>query len=220
MQVVETEGIVLKSIPFKEGDKIVTLFTAKEGLIKLYVKGPRQAMSALTFPFVRAEYLCVRGRGEFFRLREGKLLSSNLFLRDSLEHLLAAEEMTLFLLRSMGERESEELFSLFVSYFEGMKEVSALTPHLLSFFLKVYKMEGMWQLQNRCLHCHLPLESSMRYRGERFCKKDAVKEALFFPEAEEQCIEVLLEKSIKHIQKMSFDEKFLIKLKTLLEQMW
>ena len=35
----KTEGIVLKAIPFKENDRILSLFTPDRGVMSLYVRG-------------------------------------------------------------------------------------------------------------------------------------------------------------------------------------
>ena len=37
-EILVSEGIVIRTIPFRDHDRIITLFTEEQGLLKLYVK--------------------------------------------------------------------------------------------------------------------------------------------------------------------------------------
>ena len=39
MEEQKVEGIVLKTVPFKENDRILTLYTPQQGVMSLYVQG-------------------------------------------------------------------------------------------------------------------------------------------------------------------------------------
>ncbi|MCB1073889.1 MAG: DNA repair protein RecO, partial [Chlamydiia bacterium] len=68
------EGIVLKAIPFKESDRILSIFTPDRGIISLFVKRiskSRPAMVNLTTPLCRAEFVFRKGRSDLYRFIDG-----------------------------------------------------------------------------------------------------------------------------------------------------
>lgn len=61
----KTRAISLKTAPFAEADKMVTLFTREHGKIKAIAKGARRVPSRLggrVEPFTYAEYFIAKGR--------------------------------------------------------------------------------------------------------------------------------------------------------------
>ncbi|HHW27239.1 MAG TPA: DNA repair protein RecO [Firmicutes bacterium] len=65
MSLYQTEGIVLSQTPLGENDKIITLLSPEEGLVRAVVKGarkPKSRLSAVTQPFTRASFQLSRGK--------------------------------------------------------------------------------------------------------------------------------------------------------------
>lgn len=61
-------GIVLKSVDYKETDKLVTLFTKEEGKVLIKIRGAKKSKSKLrfaTFPFFYGVYLLTETKGGF-----------------------------------------------------------------------------------------------------------------------------------------------------------
>lgn len=116
-------AIVLRSIDYKENDKLVTLFSLEEGLVTANIRGVRRVGAKLRFasaPFCFAEYVLAErsGRhtvtsasalGNFYALREdvGKLYSAS----------IALELCNKFVLEGEPNR---ELFLLTVKHFESL----------------------------------------------------------------------------------------------------
>lgn len=68
MEEIKTKGIVVKSIDYKDSDKIVTIFSADFGLIKARVRGVKKAKAKLAFavqPFALIEFVLVQ-KGGFY----------------------------------------------------------------------------------------------------------------------------------------------------------
>lgn len=68
MEEIKTKGIVVKSVDYKDSDKIVTIFSADFGLIKARVRGVKKAKAKLAFavqPFALIEFVLVQ-KGGFY----------------------------------------------------------------------------------------------------------------------------------------------------------
>lgn len=192
---IHTEGIVLKCMPFKEYDKIITLFTPEEGLLNLFVKGSRRSLLeliALTTPFTAAEYLYSKGNSTLGRFQEGALLNQHLKLRDSFSCLQAAEQLSCAISTSQWPgKPSPQLYMLFRLFLEKLPLVSFPSSLVAAFLLKILKADGSLQSDPLCSICHSAVEESFRFRGERFCRLDAPPEAFFFTPHEESLFSLL-----------------------------
>lgn len=66
MEEIKTKGIVIKSIDYKDSDKVVTVFSVDFGLIKARVRGVKKAKAKLAFavqPFAFIEFLLSEKNG-------------------------------------------------------------------------------------------------------------------------------------------------------------
>ena len=96
----KVEAIVLKSIPFQEKNRILTIFSKEEGLLSLIVKKISSPhLLALTTPFCVGEFLYKKGRGDLFSFRDGTIYDSLSFLRNNFESLQAASSMARAILK-------------------------------------------------------------------------------------------------------------------------
>lgn len=191
-----SEAIVLHALPFKECDRILTLFTPR-GLLKLIVKiKKKEALhyAALTSPLTRADFYYNLGKKELHRFVEGVIHSQNIEIRQRYETLLAAQRMIEALLISQwADRSTPELYTLFSRYLEVLP--SSVNPASLasSFQLKILKHEGL-------LHLRSPLTARWRLGGECYTEHEAPQGALSLSEEEEmQLVELCLSRSISQI---------------------
>lgn len=70
MEEIKTKGIVIKSVDYKDSDKIVTIFSADLGLIKARARGVKKAKAKLAFavqPFALIEFLLTE-KGGFYTI--------------------------------------------------------------------------------------------------------------------------------------------------------
>ncbi|MCY3975453.1 MAG: DNA repair protein RecO [Simkaniaceae bacterium] len=93
---IKTEGIVLRSRPYGEENRIIRLCTFSEGIIDVIVKRitPRTSrIVSLTAPLCRGEYVLRRGRSDLFVFMEGTVTDLHPYLRTSLTVLTCAGNM-------------------------------------------------------------------------------------------------------------------------------
>jgi DNA repair protein RecO (recombination protein O) len=181
-----SEGIVLRSVPFKEKERILTLFTPHFGLISLIVKSLNTKSShllSLTTPFSQGEFIYKKGRSDLYQFQDGDLHFDHLALRNSLAHLQTAGAIAQAILSSqLPGKPSSALYTLFAAY---LRQIPFFTcPHTLasSFYLKMLKHDGILTLQNICMHCAQPAAGI--YKGESICPIHKGLGAVFFSSME------------------------------------
>lgn len=157
-----TEGIILRVIPFRDYDQILSIFTADAGLIKVFYKGgrgKRRSGEGLYIPLVKVEVIYREKRGEIFSCHEITLLDSFSFLRKKLADLEVACDLLQALMASqLVGKAATQLYALLCFYLE--KIPSTLNPWILamSFRLKLLKYDGLVTFPFLCCECRQPLQ--------------------------------------------------------------
>ena len=212
----ETEGIVLHTTPFKEYDKILTLFTPHMGLLKLFARGSRRgffAQNALTSPLTTGEYLYTQGRKDLHNFRDGTILNQNLAIRNKLETLQAAEKLVQALYKSQWPgKSSPKLYSLLRLFLEKLPCTEG--PHILSsaFLLKILKHEGQFQLASTS-------PENLRYGGECYAADLAPPGSLHLSVEEENSLSSLINcRSLQTLLDASISNQLVSKIETLFSQ--
>lgn len=175
-----TEGIILKSTPFQDYDRILTLFSPEQGLIKLILKGSSKPSSLPPSLLTRAEFVYTKGKSDLYKCNEVHAIDQHLAIRNSLESLTAACEMAQAILSTQfPEKASPHLYELYLRY---LKHIPALDPGVLttSFWLKVLRHEGLFKVQEACSQCRETLQTWLIAEGESFCKTHAPAHAIAF----------------------------------------
>lgn len=147
MLALATEGIPLRSLEYKESQRIVTLFTEEAGLLTLIIKGlskKKPHLMHLTTPFCIATYHYLHGKTDLHRFHDATLKDDLAPLRTSLARLRSAGVMAHTLLRTqLPEKTTPALYHLFRAYLLALRtfpEPSILTA---SFLLKFLLHEGL-----------------------------------------------------------------------------
>lgn len=79
------EGIIIRSMDYGEGNKIVTLCTETHGKIGIFVRGakkPKSRHGAMVQPFTYGEYSFIRNGTGLGTLNQGEIIESNHKLRE------------------------------------------------------------------------------------------------------------------------------------------
>ncbi len=155
MPIEEThEGLVLRSLDYKDRQKIITLFTPNRGVISLIVKGitrKKNHLLTLTSPFTRAEYHFFIGRTDLYTFRDGTPLKTHQHLRSNLSHIASATDIAKALLASqLPGKPAPALYALTLAYLEHLSSFTDPTPLTTSYLLKLLKHDGLL-----CIN-HLP----------------------------------------------------------------
>ena len=86
----EIEGIVLRQVPYKEKDKIVTIIT-REGLLSFNARGIASLTSknSSSCNLFSLSNFTLNEKGKYLSLKQGKLIDSHYELYESLESMSA-----------------------------------------------------------------------------------------------------------------------------------
>ncbi len=148
MHTISVKAIVLRALPFKDNQKILTLFSDSLGVTSMILKGLTSKKNCtLTFsqPFCEAEFLFSKGNSELLKFQDGSILDLHLPLRSSLNFLKTASSMVNAILRSqLPGKPSPELYSLLSSFLKQVPLFSFQETLLSCFYLKVLKHEGSY----------------------------------------------------------------------------
>ena len=121
---VKTDAIVLKTVDYKDNDKILTLFSPALGRITAGAKGVKKPKAKLSFaaqPFCFAEYILAEKGGRY--TVTGAYLHESFFsLRYDIVRFYAACALAEVCLTVLYENESHE--GLFIALIEGLKALS------------------------------------------------------------------------------------------------
>lgn len=141
----KVEGIVLKSILYKEHDRIVTLMTSQAGLISFLakrVKTPEK--TALLSPFSQIELIYQKKNSDLYTFKDGTLLSAHLKLREKWNYLDIAGKMgNLILTTQLPGKPTPLLYTLFIACLKQLPHFEDPMTLLLLFHLKLLTHEGV-----------------------------------------------------------------------------
>lgn len=209
------EGIVLKSIDYKDQQKIITLFTQSRGLVSLIVKGinrKKTHLLTLTSPLTQAEYHFSIRRSDLYTFQDGSPLNTHHQLRENLDHLQTAVSFAEALLSSQFPgKPAPALYQLLLVYLKHLPSFSDPSPLKASFLLKLMKHDGHLSITTHCSHCDAPpTHFSM---GESLCRTHAPAYATRLTEEQWAILSGLSEaRSIPQIQGIKLEPELIGKI--------
>ena len=167
----QIEGLVLRSIDYKDNARIITLFTLTHGLISLIVKkiSPKKTeLLILTSPLTHAKYHVISSRSDLYRFHDGALINAHLDLRKKLAHITSAATFAKALLRSqLPEKPAPMLYQMTLTYLQRLPSFDDPTALCASFYLKLLKHDGHLSLNTQCTVCTNP--PIHLHLGEPYC---------------------------------------------------
>jgi DNA repair protein RecO len=139
-----SKALVLRSLFFKDNQKILTLFSERFGLISLVMKGC-SAKGSLSEPFCEAEYFFTKGSSDLRKYHDGSIIDLHLPLRNKLSYLKTASTMTKAVLTSqLPEKHSPHLYGLLSSFLKQVPHFPSQETLLSCFYLKFLRHEGLY----------------------------------------------------------------------------
>jgi DNA repair protein RecO len=178
-----TQGIVLRSLDYKDNQRIVTAFTPI-GLISLIVKSIAKKNSALTTPFCVAEFVLRKGRSDLRFFLDGTVLDSHISLREKLPSLQAAGNLAQVILSSQLQgKSSYDLYALFRCYLKQIPSFESPASLVASFQLKLLGYEGLLALSSSCNRCPSK-RAEFLSKGESLCAAHPLEEGFSFSQEE------------------------------------
>lgn len=195
MEPQRAEGIILQTLPFKDYDSILTLFTPEEGLLKVVLKGAfrqKNGKGNRSAPLTHVEVAFKRGRGELATCYEIDALDHHLHLRHNLDTLNAGCEMLKAVLDTQQPGKSApDLYKLLLIYLRNLPAVPNPAILSASFFLKVLRHEGLYAFDESCAMCQAPVPEKHLFGGGTYCCRHAPPQALALCVEEQQILHFL-----------------------------
>ncbi len=146
-----TEGIPLRTLEYKEKERICTLYTEELGLISIILKDLSSKKAHLLLastPFCIADYHTLKGRSDIYLVQDITIQNHLPSLKKSFAHLSAASQIALLLLSSqLPEKRSPQLYQLFKSFLLQLGAFEDPTLAVASFTLKLLLHEGVLSLR-------------------------------------------------------------------------
>jgi len=158
MKVIETDGIVLKTMDFKENDSILTFLTREAGKIAGVIHGgksTRSGNSAKTELFVTNHFeFSIKTGAELVRIKKCELLVSHAKLRQNYSKFLHASYLSeLLLFCEIPIVESEDYFDLLKQTITQLSEFENCAEIKLNFEIKLLKLLGISPSLISCIVC-------------------------------------------------------------------
>jgi len=150
------EGIVLRSMDYGEGNKIVTLLTGTNGKAGVLIRGAKKVKSrhaSLAQPFTYGEFVYFRGSG-LATLNSGEIIESHHILREQLDLAAYASYAAELTDRSLQDDEAtgfhfEQLKACLGALQEG-KDAQIVT-HLYE--MRILELSGYAPELDECVNC-------------------------------------------------------------------
>lgn len=164
----KTEGFVLKYTPFREYDRLYTLYTKEDGKITVHAQGIRKMASKLVGhcePFVLSQFFIARGKA-FDRLAGSRMQCNFRSIRSSFGKIQAGLHVLELLHRNIKEGDADEkMFSFIRGTFEALETLpdnkGAVWFFIHATELKLLTLLGIRPELSRCVEGH-------DVRGEMF----------------------------------------------------
>lgn len=150
------EGIVIKTVPFQDNKKVITLFT-EEGILGLIttVNEKKPASFLIATPLSIGEYIYQNSKGNLKKLIDGTVYQSYLHFNQSLCLLEAASVcLKAILISQLETKPSKALYQLTKVYLQKMPTCKEPLKLATSFHLKVLKHEGLFSIESFCYYCN------------------------------------------------------------------
>jgi DNA repair protein RecO (recombination protein O) len=196
METLKMEGIVIRAVPYRNDDCILTVFTPLQGLIPLFLrsgyKSKKHVSSGALSPLSVVEIVCTKGRGELYPCQEIAVVRHHLKLRENLAMLESACRMLQMIgTTQQPDKSAPELYQLLLVYLDRLPEMSS--PDILShsFYLKLLRYEGIFPLLSHCSICSVLLQDTWLHANEPFCLPHAPVDAMHLSPEERHIMESL-----------------------------
>ena len=150
------EGVVLRSYPFGEADRVVVLLSPGRGKLRTVARGVRRVRSRLRGrlePFCRVELVLYRGR-ELDLITSATVVAAYPQLRSDLDRLLAASTMVNAVdAVAQPEQRSGSLFALLTESLEVLSASEDVPGLATAFLLRLAETVGVAPALEWCAGC-------------------------------------------------------------------
>jgi DNA repair protein RecO (recombination protein O) len=160
----KTEGIILRTRPFKESSLIASVFTRKFGKIKIIAKGcrrPKSKMCGTLEPFASDEIIFYKREAkDLYTLSDAATINEFMPIRMSVRKIAAAQTLCEFIDKtSPAEEADEKVYALLLNFLKIVADAEESTLKAIAY---LYLLRGTAHAGHRphlenCVRCHAEL---------------------------------------------------------------
>ncbi|MEO3947408.1 DNA repair protein RecO [Gorillibacterium sp. CAU 1737] len=151
------EGIVIRSMEYGEGHRIVSLLTSRMGKISVMARGAKKVKSrlaAVTQPFTYGEYVVYFGSGQMGTLNQGESIDAHRPLREDLHKAAYSAYLAELVERLTPEREPNGmLFEQVKAALSAIEEDKDSVVILAVMEMKMLAIAGYLPQLEECVSC-------------------------------------------------------------------
>jgi DNA repair protein RecO (recombination protein O) len=152
------QGIVIRSMDYGEGNKIITLFTREMGKVAVIVRGAKKVKSrysSVAQLFTCGDYLFFRsGSGQLGTLNHAEIVESHHHIRGDLHKAAYASYMAELTDRMLGDQEANaflfEQLKAALAGMDGDKDIQIIT---FIYEMKIWMQAGYQPELDACVSC-------------------------------------------------------------------
>lgn len=216
MEETKVKALVLKSIDYKEKDKLVTLFSLEHGLINVIVKNCKSSAYKLKFAysaFSFAEFELIKN-GDFLFLKNATLFDSLFDICENYDKYVVGNAILEILLKSNKMFEANEI--LFINALNALNLLANSDENekvlLAKFMLGTVKVNGFKLNFSFCNTCGLNYVNKIYFNfemGEFECGACKSNFSVFVEKEVFEFLKQINKKEITNLSEISVDEKVL-----------
>jgi DNA repair protein RecO (recombination protein O) len=159
----KSDAFLLRSVDFRDSDRILTLLTRERGKLSALARGARKSQKrygGALVPFAHIEVVLTQGRGKLLNITEATLYNPNTELSTHLERVGAASYVTEIIRESIPENLPDiPLFELLKAALPLIARVSLkqIVSVVVAVTLKILEINGIAVRLDRCSACGKPV---------------------------------------------------------------
>ncbi|MBQ3234991.1 MAG: DNA repair protein RecO [Clostridia bacterium] len=211
-------AIVLKSVDYKDNDKILTLYSLEKGKITAGIKGVKKSGAKLKFasePFALCEYVLAERAGRYTVI--GATYIDTFFnLRLSLEKYYTSSVILETLNLLTGENEPDhDLFTLAINAVKHVNYQSGELTALNSFLLNFINLLGYGIQKINCNGCDCKIDGRVFFSSrfaEFYCSSCRIDDAMEITLETYEALSSIFNKSIEDAVKVTLPRTAEVKL--------
>jgi DNA repair protein RecO (recombination protein O) len=181
------QGIVLRSMDYGEGNKIISLFTPELGKVGVMARGAKKVKSrhaAVTQLFTYGDFVFFKQRGHMGSLNSAEIIEAHHALREDLHMSAHASYLVEMTDRMLGDEEgSTYIFEQLKSGLMAIEEGKDMQIVVHLYEMKMFELAGYLPVTDACVSCGETsgITSFSPAMGGTLCTRCRYKDAAAIP---------------------------------------
>lgn len=151
------QGIILRTMDYGEGNKIITIFTPEIGKVSVMARGAKKLKSrhaAATQLFTHAEFILYKQQGQMGTLNQAEIVDAHQSLREDLFQSAYSSYLAEMVDRMLGDEEgSSYLFEQLSASLRAIEEGKDMQIIVHIFEMKMFEFTGYLPNVINCVSC-------------------------------------------------------------------